>query len=251
MKHRSPVILCLLAAATISGDVVAWSLVVEEARFASLLYDGLIVGQLSVVCVASLVRGASNTCVPLFPWIAVFIASMATGEWPFGHRLKLWEGIPYYGLHCALLLAGLWVLQRTEFWRSNTGSKREWRYSLVHLLIVMALVAMLAGMIRQSRGGYWPTIAIFISGSAFAALASVASWILSQHVLIRAAGALGAALFFGFAASLAFAAIFNGFEMSLMIIFSTHYAIQVLVLSIWILAGGILMPPQTSGSEDS
>ncbi len=187
MKYRSPVIFCFLVAATICVDVVAWSLVVEEARFAGLLYDGLIVGQLSVVCVASLVRGARNIWLSLFPWIAVFIASMATGEWPFGHRLKLWEGIPYYGLHCALLLAGLWVLQRTEFWRSKTGSKREWRYSLVHLLIVMALVAVLAGTIRQSRGGYWPTIAIFISGSALAALASVASWILPQHVLIRAA----------------------------------------------------------------
>jgi hypothetical protein len=175
MPQRSPNIFWLLLAATLSVDYVAffWMVSGGGPRFAQVAYDALVVGQLSIVCIWAGLRSAKIFWSRAAPWAAMLIAAVAVGLFATPQQ---WVGLPYYGLHVALLLSALWVFERTNFWRRQSGASSEWRYSLVHLLIAMTIVAILLATMRESQlvgpGDRWVNLA-FICGSVVLAMFSI------------------------------------------------------------------------------
>ena len=254
MPPRSPIIFWLLLAATVCIDVLAW-MAVEAPRgpYWAVVFDALVIGQLSVIGIWSALRLTKSVWTRILPWLAVILASAASG--PFGGSPHVWNGLPYYGLHVALLLTALWPFERTSFWRRRTGSKSEWKYSLAQLLVAMTMVAVLGAAIRHHQlfDDPWPEIAIFICGNVVVAAASVVGWSLSRHALIRLAGGLGVALLLGLAVSLTFTALSAPGEIPppiVVFIFSSHYLIQAVVLGVWIGIGPILPPAQKTAVAD-
>jgi len=240
MQRRSPVIVGLLLAATLSVDVAAYAGFVSEphARVGMVtyvtLFDALIAGQLSVICIWSLLGGSKTFWARLLPWLAALLASLVIGAFGFP---PLRFGLPYYGLHVALLVTAWWLLERTAFWRRRSGTAAEWRYSLIHLLMVMTVVAVLATAASKSdwlvEDGAVNTA--FVCGSVALAVVSVIAWSFSRshHVLVLLAAVLGFAMLLG--------AAFSVVEKSFMPFYlGTHYLVQAIILSAWIGMGQIL-----------
>ncbi len=247
MPQRSPVIVWLLFAATLCVDAVAWTAAKSpHGPYWELIYDALAAGQLGVVCIWSILRPRANVATRVAPWIAVIIASVAATY--FGETRNVWQIVPYYGLHVALLLMALWLLVRTRYWEHRTGSAREWKYSVAQLLIVMTVVGLLGATLRGNEiFEDAAAAALFIFGSVAVAVASLVSWTAARHILIRLAGALGVALAVGLVVwlvvSIVFAAAYGPREIPPLFtvtIFSSHYLIQAVVLSTWIALGQVL-----------
>jgi hypothetical protein len=252
MNMRSPTILWLLLAATICVDAVAivWVLSLPFALYATVACDALFSSQLSVICIWSALCLTKNFWTRIAPLLAVVIASLAIGL--FGVP-PLTVGLPYYGLHAALLLAALWLFERTTLWRGRSGASTEWQYSLAHLLVAMTVVAVLVPAMRNSEAFYedrfgvvWKDIA-FICGSVALAVVSVISWSLTRHWLIRLAGVLGFAVLLGAAFSLGIESFMPLFP----IIIGAGYLIQGVVISAWLGCGQIIPVSHATASSDS
>jgi hypothetical protein len=230
MPPRSPVIFWLLIAATISVDLVTFSWMVSEPHpsFAAVAYDALIAGQLSLVCIWSALSPAKTFWTRMAPFMAVLLAALVMAL--FGTPAPALNWLAYYGFHVALLLAILWLVARTAFWRRRSGTLINWRYSLAQLLITMTVVAVLAAALRGSelfdRDG-WINL-VFILWSVILAVVSVICWSLSGHWLLRLTGVLGVALLFGIGLS-----VFDAPPLSPFVI-GTHYLVQGIILSVWL-----------------
>ena len=155
-------------------------------------------------------------------------------------------------MYVALLLAALWLFERTEFWRRRTGLSRVWRYSVAQLLVTMTIIAVLVASIRYSpevndRLFWFVTV---LCGHVAVAIATVICWSSSRHALIKLAGTLGAALAVVFAIGLVFSLrnlhefleVFKYFALSL----APYFLVQALVLSAWIGIGEILPPAKAT-----
>jgi hypothetical protein len=148
--------------------------------------------------------------------------------------------LAYYGFHAALLLAALWILQRTTYWRRRTGTVREWQFSMAEALVITTIVAALAVVARSSPffGEFkWHTIATafcFVTLS----LASILLWSQSLHWLMKLAEVLGVAVLLGVILGLTTHVAFT----------NASYLIQGGVLAIWLVvdAERIIPAPQTS-----
>lgn len=246
MPQRSAIIFWLLLAATLSVDAVVFSWMASEPYpdplYAVVTFDALILGQLSVVCIWSTITVTTNLWVRLAPIVAVVTAALLTAtlvDEPVMLSSSFTNHLAYYGLHVALLVTSIWLLQRTEFWRRRSGASREWQYSIAHLLIAMTVVAVLAAAMRNSvffSEDRWINIA-FACSSVGLTVAVVSLWSLSWHWLLRLAGALGFAVLLGFAFALALVVASND---RLAPNVGAHYLLQVIVLSIWLGCGPIL-----------
>src|SRR5262249_50429822 len=151
-----------------------------------------------------------------------------------------------YGLHAALLMAFIWFLKQTAFWKQRIKSTHSFRFSLAHLLAVMTVVAVLAGLTRNNmflRGNAVENIAFVFSYAIFAA-ASTVVWSLSFHWVLRTAGVLFVAGIVGIVTS---AIALRGqppwlpnYRLEFVKLIVAYYLIQALVLSIWLAWGQIL-----------
>ena len=252
MLQRSPVIFWLLLAATLSIDALVWTWPDgTDRRNLWKLQDALTMGQLSAVCAWSALRIRKPAWVQMMPWLAAIVASIATPAMAFvSSRIK--DALIYHSMYVALLLAALWLFERTSFWRRRTGLSRVWRYSIAQLLLTMTIVAVLMAGIRHNQEFnerlFW--FVTVLCGYVAVAIATVIGWSSSQHALMKLAGTLAAALGIVYAISLVFSlrhldefvVAFKNFALSL----GPYYLVQALVLSVWIGIGDILPPAQAA-----
>jgi hypothetical protein len=238
MNNRSPIIFWLLLAATIGVDAVAMSS--SSLNTSYLIVSALVLSQLSVVCIWLALTAPRTVVLRVTPFFAVLFAAVLSAEFsaglePFGEYFQF--TLTYYGFHAALLMAALWLLQRTAFWQRSGGAIREWKYSVADLLIAMTVVALLAALMRDSPllGEFgWMNFQL-AGGGVVLALVSVVAWSRSWHWLLRLAVVVGCAILLG--AAFLVIPIVSWFYF---VFVGTDYLIQALVLSIWLALGPIL-----------
>jgi hypothetical protein len=249
MPQRSPLIFWLLLAATICIDAVSMLRPAVDppgSMYGDVAFHALLFGQLSLVCIWSTLSDSRDTAIRLAPIAAAFLVALISAAF-IEIRERFSVAFPnhmaYAGLHAALIVGGLWLLQRTAYWRQRTGADRRWRYSISHLLILMTVVAVLAVVVRGSPvfdDDRWINI-VFLGSSVALALGSVYLWSLAWHWFLCLAGVLGLALLLGFTFMLAAAGASTGLlSPAALAIIGSHYLIQAVVLSIWLALAPIL-----------
>ena len=245
MQDHSPIIFRLLLVATISVDVVVLSLAADE-QYSTMGYLGvavysLLLGQLGIVCIWSALNPRPNVATQIAPWFAVLLAS-----WVEAYRdmPTFMARLGFFGLYGVLLMAALWLLQRTGFWRRNTGSARTWQFSLLHILTLMTIIAVLAAVMRRNPffgEDSWSNLIYTFSYVALA-VASVIFWSLSWHWFFRLASVLGVSALFGVGASVIFFMLIGRFYVGVFNLLHVHYLIQAIVFSVWLGIGSVLPP---------
>ena len=249
MPERSPIIFRLLLVATISVDAVLLNLAAGE-QYSTTGYLGvavhaLLLGQLGVVCIWSALNPTPNVGTQIAPWFAVVLASLAEG---YRDMPTFVTRLGFFGLYGVLVMAALWLLQRTSFWRRKTGSGRTWQFSLLHILTLMTIIAVLAAVMRSNPffgEDSWPNI-IYIFSYVALAVASVIFWSLSWHWIFRLASVLSVSALFGIGASVIFFMLIGHFRVDVFNLLHAHYLIQAIVFSLWL---GIVpvLPPRLDG----
>jgi hypothetical protein len=248
MPQRSPIIFWLLLAATFAVDVVVLQAAGERYLDSGLLpavIDALLVSQLSVVCIWSALRTTPTVVSRAAPICAVAIVSLLAAWFtPMSSSLPsstLYANyLGYFGLHALVLLASLWILQRTNYWQRRTGVKRTLQFSLAHVLIVMTVTAVLAALSRDNEflgDGRVTNISIAFCCVTLG-FASVAIWSLSWNWFLRLAGVIAVAALLDVALVSIFFGPNVGFEV--FTVFHAYYLIQAVVLSLWLGVGPIL-----------
>lgn len=248
MAQPSPVLRWLLILATIGVYAVDASWVASEAfpapAYAWIALDALTISVLSLVCLHSAFSPRRTFWLYAAPVVAVLMttsleAALANSPTSFWHRFGAF--VPQYGLYVALLVAGLWLFQRTKFWRQRVAVEREWKFSLADLLIAMTAVAVLTAALRDSvfMGESGWVAFVMIAGCVGLTLACIAVWSLSIHWLLRLAAALGVAILLT-AAFVPVVTALTGLMPEFGMLISLVWLIQAVVLSIWLGAGAIL-----------
>ncbi len=186
---------------------------------------------------------------------ALVTVSFTQMQAQFPSKNVLTSCLGYYGLHVVLLMASIWFLQRTSFWRRRSRLVHTWQYSLAHLLIVMTIVAVLSTLMRNNlffRGGEWLNIAFACSYVALA-LASVFLWSFSWHWVFRLASVLGLAVLLGaFGYTLLTVSMgAGGAGAEPLSILLAFYLTQACVLTVWLGSGFILPMPNSEISVSS
>jgi hypothetical protein len=250
MARQSPIIFWLLLAATLCVDaaVLAWGL--SEVRYSypfsfypSMALYAFVLGQLSLVCIWSMLRGTNLARQLVPPIVAVFCSALliATFYYPEQFETVFFDYTAYYSLHTALLLIALWVLQRTMFWRRYMGYAHPWQFSLTNLLTVMTAVALLstASRIIPNFSEYGWFSLILTALPVMLAVLSIVIWIQSWHWILRLAGVVGCAIALASCTVLETNVNFAFFT-------SVPLLIQGLILSTWLACGPILPPSRIS-----
>jgi hypothetical protein len=261
MPQRSPVLFWLLLAATLSVDALVWNWPDgTDRRNLWKLQDALTMGQLSAVCAWSALRIKKPAWVQMMPWLAAVAASIVTPVMVIVSS-QLRDSLTYHGVYVALLLAALWLFERSSFWRQRTDLSSVWRYSVAQLLLTMTIVAVLLAGIQSSpefhNRLFW--LGPVLCGHVAVTIAAVICWSSSRHALLSLAGTLGAALAVVVAVSLAFIAFswrYHDAFLEVLAIFKSsalslgpYYLVQAFVLSIWIGIGEVL-PQATLVASD-
>jgi hypothetical protein len=251
MQHRSPIIFWLLLAATLSVDAVVLTWASDERyttpSYLNVAVHALILGQLSVVCIWSALYSAPNIWTQIAPLFAVVLAALLEGlhtrlPGHFRDVTTFTTCLGYLGLHAVLLVAALWLVQRTSFWRRRTGSARTWQFSLFHLLIATTVTAVLTALMRSNvffTDGKWTNITFECSYVALA-VASVVLWNFAWNWFLRLASVLCVAALFSVAGIVIFFRQLSGLGMNVFNILLAYYLIQAIVLSLWLAVGPIL-----------
>jgi hypothetical protein len=265
MQHRSPLIFWLLLAATFSVDAVVSTWIRDERQFPSAVYvplafHALVLSQLSVVCIWSGMQSTQTPWTQIAPLFATIVAAMGTtaiapNPSDFSRISVFTSHFGDYALHSVLLLAALWLLQRTKFWTRSTGFHRTWQYSLLHGLVVMTIVAVLTTLMRNNvfivedrrlnLADIGTHVALAVSG--------VVIWSLAWHWLLRTATLFGFVILLGVLVYVLFlvgdpsATIRLG--STLVMILVTDYLIHAIVLAVWLSWGHIL--PQFRACRDA
>lgn len=262
MPQRSPLIFWLLLAATIAVNAVVATWMsrsqFQYPGYVAVAGHALVLSQLGVVCIYSALRAMpfpTRVGLPLIGIVAASTASMSfaqTSEKAFSS----WLG--FYGLHAAMLMLCLWLLQRTRFWQNQSGVLRAWQYSMFHILLAMTIVAILLALVRDDlffRGDRSLNI-VFTGSYVVLAAASATLWILSWPWPLRLAGTLGIAILLGFSAYevllLTSSSAGSSGSSELLLLLVSHYLIQACMLSLWLGSGCILpttVPEQATTAE--
>jgi hypothetical protein len=234
MRDRSPIIVWLLAAATLCVDIVAlrWSYVPSYINYAEIAYIALLSGQLSVVCIWATLRRYSNLRTHAAPVIAVIAASVAAKP-----NDEILDFAAYFGAQAAAVVVGMWIFRRSRYWQRRSAVETDWRFSIAQLLIVMTIVALLTVAFKSSSlwddGG--DDAALFFGNvgcSTVLAVAAVIAWSKRGHWLLRLAAVLGVAL--------GLASIFLIANTFMFAFVAAYFVIEALVLSVWLTWGQIL-----------
>jgi hypothetical protein len=260
MSHRWPIIFWLLVAANLCLDAVLFywtaSQGVMSVWYAAIGLSAMIHSQLSVVCIWSSLATSKGVPLLILPFAASVVAALITSSAmsrPPVFDEFFWEHVAYFGLQAALLVAALWLLRRTPFWRRRSGVATTWQYSMGHLLFVMTIIALLAVTLRQAplvgEEG-WMSV-FYIVSSVVLAMASVVLWSLAWHWVLRLAGVLGVSIVLACSLMIAFTlGRTSDLESLIFMIFGAHYLIQGIALSVWLGASGLL-PGAATGTADS
>jgi hypothetical protein len=243
MQRQSPVIFWLLLIATICVDVVTFVGMRTELYsalfYTSLASSALILGQLSVACIWSALN-----CAPIVWKLGVPVCAVVCAAWvnatfsndPVQFQSTFVSFLAYSAFHAALLIAALWLLQRTAFWRRTMSDSRAWQFSVAHLLIAMTVVAVLAFASRYTPGlseGVWIYFLIIMPVPVLLAVMSVIIWSLPWNWLLRLAGIVGSALILAACSTLVADLNFAYFTGVVLLV-------QGLVISAWLAWGRIL-----------
>lgn len=251
MQHRSPLIFWLLVAATLSVDAVVLNWAGDEQftapGYLSVAVHALILGQLSVVCVWSALYSTPNTWTQIAPLFAVVLGALVDGLYmrlPEHNRdmTTFTTSLGFFGLYAMLLMAALWLLQRTNFWRRIAGSARTWQFSLFHLLTAMTITAVLAALMRNNllfAESRWMNITFACSYVALT-VASVVFWSFSWNWFFRLASVLSVSVLLSVGAFVIFFRHIGIFSVNIFNILHAYYLIQAIVLSVWLGVGPIL-----------
>jgi hypothetical protein len=266
MHRQSPIITGLLIAATLSVDAAAFahllavgSTLSVSTSDAYLLVDALLMPQVGVVCAWSALANSKAIWIRTIPWLAVIAAvTLKVTAITLLTESTLSESLRYWGLRSdlsmylfptAVLMAALWISQRTRFWQNRTQMKREWQFSLGQMLVVTTVTAVLVACMAGNSmfvgdDGRWLTWAWLFS-IAFLAFAAIVAWSFPWHWLLRFSSVLAVALALG---------LFFGYQYGGDLPFhlerqSAYYTIQAIVLSVWLGLGPIL--PVSSVSSAS
>jgi hypothetical protein len=250
MPRQSPVIFWLLLAATICVDAVVFVSVLSEPfpapPYTILAFSALILSQLSIACIWSALRASTVVWKLAMPVTAVVCAALAAATFsndPVPFKSKFISYIPFCAFHAALLVAALWLLRRTAFWRRSTGDERPWQFSVAHLLIAMTVVAVLAFASRYVSifSDYGLRYLISIPPPVLLAVMTVVIWSQAWNWLLRLAGVVGSALILA-----AFSALVT--DLNSAFFTGVVLLIQGLVIAVWLAWGPILPPKHTSGA---
>jgi hypothetical protein len=213
-----------------------------------------VLGQLSVVCIWSVIAMKKSAWLRASPVLAVILAALA-GAILSDSRGRpvdtLVDNLSFFGSYAAILIVALWLLRRTPYWRRTTGDELAWQYSLGQLLIAMTIVSVLAAALqRSSLLGEDRAINIaFTSYCVALAIASVFIWSQSWHSVLRLAATLATAILLNLAL-LPFAEIEGMGGVFFLTFTGAHFLIQGLVLSLWLGIGGLLPLKETAGVEE-
>jgi hypothetical protein len=171
-------------------------------------------------------------------------AGSADGD-PVGSLLYF---VPYFGIIAASLLAVLWLLRRSRYWRLRTGTPSNWQFSLAQLLAATTIVALLAAALRHSELFGNGNVEVFglLIGSIILPFSAVLIWSGRSHWLFKTAGVVVAAI------GLGVPFFFTQFGAFMFRFAVAHFIIQSVVLMVW-LAWGQVLPDRdsidVSGSE--
>jgi len=270
MPQHSSLNFWLLLTATGSVDAVAfyWLVSTPWPHYASMVYEALVVSQISVFCVWSALRPLKTWWSSLWPWLSVALATLANvialvqsssttaaavralqpaadtfEDTTAADASQVYWGwiqlsLAQYLLHAALLMTVLWLFERTPFWRRRSAVAAQWRFSLRQLLAITTVLALLAATARNTYlanlEDSWTHFA-FIGSWTVLAIAAVIAWNLAWHWLWRLATVMAASLLLGAAwvTVREFSSVFS--------LFITSYVIQGMVLSAW-LGLGMTLP---------
>jgi hypothetical protein len=233
MRDHSPIIVWLLAAATLCVDVaLRWSSADSYINYAELAYFALLSGQLSVVCIWATLRRDSNQWTHAAPVVAAIAASVA-----FKRNDQILDFAVFFGAQAAAIVVGLWLFRRSRYWQQRSGVETDWQFSIAQLLIVTTAVALLT--VGFKRSSLWDdggddTAMFFgyVGCSTVLAIAAVYTWSQSAHWLLRLAAVLGVA--FGLSA------VFLIGDRFMFAFAAAHFIIEGVVLSVWLTWGQIL-----------
>jgi hypothetical protein len=254
MGRSRSVIFWLLLAATICIDVAAFSGARSSSTAAyvggdflgAVICDALLASQLSVVCVWAALGTNRLLWVPVVAALLAGVVTAVLFDSPsetFASSFHMYLSV--YGLEAATLLAGLWIIRGTHYWRQRTD-RSAWQFSVANLLLVMTAAAVLATTLRTgpfTDEEKWTNLGFALSVIGMS-LASTIWWSLSWHWLLRFAATLGTALALG--------CLFSYFTAELgasgAYAIGSHYLVQAIVLSAW-LGWGPILPLRTESLE--
>jgi hypothetical protein len=248
MPQRSPIIFWLLLSATLAVDVAILVLVAEEqnptAAYLMVIFHALILSQLSIICIWSAFSTTPNTWRRIAPVLAVVTAALMAGQFTRYPESNFTTYLGDATLRAVEVLAGLWLLQRTSYWRRRNGTAHTWQFSVLHVLAAMTITAILITLLRRNEyfgDDRWTNIAFACSDVALV-MASVILWSFSWTWVLRFASVIGIAIVLGEGAVAIIYGQVGDVGMSAFNILHAYYLIQAIVLSLWLAVGPILPP---------
>jgi hypothetical protein len=233
MKGHSPIIVWLLAAATLCVDMIAlrWSHATSYIDYADVAFFALLAGQLSVVCIWAALRRDSSLWTHAAPVLAAVAAAVA-----FKHTRFL-DFAAYFGMQSATVVIAMWIFRRSRYWQQRSGIETVWQFSISQLLMVMTVVALL--MVGFQISSLWndggddaASFFGYVGCSTVLAVAAVYTWSKPVHWLLRLAAVLAVAL--------GLATMFLIGDTFMFAFAAGHFVIEGLVLSVWLTWGQIL-----------
>jgi hypothetical protein len=253
VSQRSPVILLLLAAATLALDAVAiyWLRAAPTAFVAGVLCDALCFSQLGLACIFAVFNPGRRVWSVLIVVAALGIAVVATAKL-FDDRI--WEMIAFLGTYATLLILSLWTVKHTRLWPADGAATRGiWQFSVGQLLALMTVVAVLLVMFRGSELIPGAEVATDVATSSALVVAALVIWVRPWHVLLRLATLLFVAGLLGLAdwihASWSANSDFGSRAGEIPISIADS-AIQALVIFIWLEVGRIIPRAAARARDD-
>jgi hypothetical protein len=253
VSQRFPVILLLLAAATLALDAVAihWLRAAPTALVAGVLCDALCFSQLGLACIFAVFNPGRRIWSVLVVVAALGIAVVATAKL-FDDRI--WEMLAFLGTYSTLLILSLWTVKHTRLWPAEgTATRGIWQFSVGQLLALMTVVAVLLAMFRGSELIPGTEVATDVATSSALVVAALVIWARPWHVLLRLAALLFVAGVLGLAdwvhswwsAKPDFPVDAGDIPLSI-----ADSTIQGLVIFIWLELGGIIPRAAARARDD-
>lgn len=249
MKPHSKILFWLLVAATAAVDAVAlaWLIQAGSMSRAAELFDALVTGQLAVVCIWAVfaARRMWSSLLAIGVAVVTCTAIEVGAAW-----ISARESFGSYACLAAAIVAGLWILKQTPFWRRlSTAPRSGWQFSVSQVLVVTTLVALLLASLKETtlvtETGEWRFLAAVVTCDLLVVLSCVISSVWLRDWWLRLAFDAALAIAIGVALVFAASAGWLGQLMTLdfrqTVIPTTAYMLVVaLVLFCWLELAPIL-----------
>jgi hypothetical protein len=251
--QRSPVVLVLLAAATLALDAVAihWLQMEPTAIAAGAFYDALCFSQLGLACLYVVFNPGRRIFGSVILAAVLLCVTTTTARLlDYGP----WEMVAYFGTYVTLLILSAWTVKHTKLWPARDRATRGiWQFSVGQLLTLMTVLAVLLTLFRGVVIIPGADVAADVVTSTALVVAVVVIWARPWILPLRLAALLFAAGLFGLAdwvhgwwspnPNLPTQA--NDISISI-----GDSLIQALVVFIWLEVGRIIPSAADSGTQD-